>query len=43
LEIGIYLELACLPVGREFGDWDLTNNPYSRVVCKIEKDVTHLQ
>jgi len=23
LVIGIYLEIACLPVGREFGYWDL--------------------
>jgi len=26
-----------------FGNWDLTNNPYSPVGCKIENDVTHLQ
>jgi hypothetical protein len=26
-----------------FGNWDLTNNPYSRVSFKIEKDVTHLK
>jgi hypothetical protein len=23
LDIGMYLELACLPVGREFGYWNL--------------------
>jgi hypothetical protein len=27
LVIGIYLELACLPVGREFGYWDLAPTP----------------
>jgi hypothetical protein len=25
LGIGIYLELACLPVVREFGDWNLSS------------------
>jgi len=24
--IGNYLELACLPVGREFGYWNLTHD-----------------
>jgi hypothetical protein len=24
-----------------FGDWDLANNIYSAVGCKIENDITH--
>jgi len=25
LVMGDYLDIACLPVGREFGDWSLIN------------------
>jgi hypothetical protein len=29
LEIGYYLELACLPAGREFDYWDFSGEGYS--------------
>ena len=31
--IGVYLELACLPVGREFGYWNFDPNTILRAEC----------